>query len=146
MKKLAIFKNEFESRSFKSRYQTFEGEQYIIDLDRRAEKYEVGDLICFVNPFAGYPICLEIAISANGALKFRSWEFSEDGNQYLHTYETPDKFKATQEQIDTVNGLFSGRIRFEGLKIAVGATVQSVCPIDVEKEEKLTGEKIFLNR
>lgn len=146
MKKLAIFKNEFESRSFKSRYQTFQGDQYIIDLDRESDPYEVGDLSCFVDPFSGYPIRLYVAISVNGALKFGGWEFLEGGNTYLHTYETPDKFKATQEQIDTVNGLFSGRIRFEGLKIAVGATVQSVCPIDVEKEEKLTGEKIFLNR
>ena len=146
MKKLAIFKGELESRYINSRYHTFEGDQYIIDMDRKMEPYEVGDLICFVDPFPGYPIRLYIAISVNGALKFRNWEFLDGGNNYLHTYETPAKFKATQEQIDTVNGLFSGRIRFEGLKIAVGATVQSVCPIDVEKEEKLTGEKIFLNR
>lgn len=142
MKKLAIFKDEFENHYTDH---TFEGEQYIIDLDRRMEEYETGDLICFVNPFFGYPIRLNVAISANGALKFRSWELSEDCNTYLHTYKTRETFNATPEQIATVNGLFSGRIRFEGLKIAVGATVQKICPIDVEKEEKLTGKRLFLN-
>jgi hypothetical protein len=53
-------------------------------------------------------------------------------------------FVPTAEQIDTVNGLFSGRIKFEGLKIAVGGTVQRICPIDLQREEKLTGKKIYL--
>ena len=53
-------------------------------------------------------------------------------------------FTPTEAQADTVNGLFSGRIKFEGLKLAVGSTLQRICPIDLQREEKLIGEKIYL--
>ena len=48
------------------------------------------------------------------------------------------------KMIDTVNGLFSGRILFEGVKIAVGKSVLDICPVDVEREERLIGKKIYL--
>ena len=121
----------------------FTGEKYEVDTSRRFGGYQDGDLICYINPFFGVPLTLYIAVRINGDLIFRSWEWSDRGTNYLQTSETPDKFAATTEQIDTVNGLFSGRIKFDGLKLAVGATVQEICPIDVEREEKITGEKIY---
>ena len=122
----------------------FKGDKYEVDTSRPFGGYEAGDLMCHVQPFFGVPLTLYMAIRKNGDLIFRSWTWSDVGNCYLHTDEKPDKFTATPEQIDTVNGLFSGRILFEGLKIAVGATVQDICPIDVKHEEELTGNKIFL--
>lgn len=133
----------------------FDEDEYTVDLDRRMDPYTPGDLICYVSPFfPGIPLRLSIAIRADGSLAFRSWSFSEGGNHYLHTSELPasacqnsvysSHFTATSEQIDTVNGLFSGRIRFEGLKLAVGATVQDICPIDIQREEELVGHRIYL--
>jgi len=138
----------------------FEGEQYEVDLTRQFGGYERGDLICSVCPFGAtyLPLELEIAIRMDGSLIFRAWNFVKNMNYYLHTREISMKehdkvkeerphiipFVPTIEQIDTVNGLFSGRIKFEGLKIAVGGTVQDICPIDVKREEMLTGKKIYL--
>lgn len=123
----------------------FEGEEYVIDLGRKFGGYQKGDLICHIQPWLQMPLELEIAIRTDGNMIFRSWSFSDRGNNYLHTTEIPEKFTATPEQIDTVNGLWSGRIKFEGLKLAVGATMQKICPINVHKEEELEGKKIFLN-
>ena len=124
---------------------SFDGDHYEVNTNRPFEGYETGDLICKVHPFFDIPLSLEIAIRKSGKIIFRGWNWDSQYNGYLQTYETPDKFTPTPEQTDTVNGLFSGRIKFEGLEIAVGATVQDICPIDVDLEEKLTGEKIFLN-
>jgi hypothetical protein len=149
--KIAILKQDFGNR--------FEGEQYIVDLSRQFEGYEKGDLICQVHPFGPVylPLQLEIAIRQDGSIAFRSWKFTNtEPNSYLHTFEKSKEqlehennsyaipFVPTEAQIDTVNGLFSGRIKFEGLKIAVGATVQKICLINVAKEEQLIGQKIYL--
>lgn len=128
----------------KKSFCNFDGDEYIVDLDRAFESYQKGDLICFIRPWLEMPLVLYLAIRTDGSMVFRSWSFSDRGNAYLHTDEKPEKFKATPEQIDTVNGLWSGRLRFEGLKLPVGATVQNICPIDVQAEEKLTGRKIHI--
>lgn len=122
----------------------FDGDEYIVDLDRAFGGYQKGDLICFIQPWLEMPLVLYLAIRTDGSMVFRSWNFSDRGNTYLHTYEKPEKFTATPEQIDTVNGLWSGRLRFEGLKLPVGMTMQHICPIDVQAEEKLTGRKIYI--
>ena len=133
----------------------FDEDEYTVDLDRRMDPYTPGDLICYISPFApSIPLRLSIAIRADGSIAFRSWTFTDGVNGYLHTLEhsaaqcAENKFSSpfvpTSEQIDTVNGLFSGRIRFEGLKLAVGATVQDICPIDVQREEELVGHRIYL--
>lgn len=132
----------------KSKYfNDFDGEEYLIDLDRKMEEYEKNDLICFVNPFLELPLRLNIAINTAGKIKFRSWEWvpNKSANTYLHTFKKPEEFTATEQQIETVNGLWSGRIKFDGLKIAVGATVQEIAPINVESEEEKLNKKIFLN-
>lgn len=134
--KIAIQKNKYGN-------DIFEGNEYIVDLDRRFEGYKAGDLICKIAPWSPQmPLTLEVAIRADGSIAFRSWDFS-GANAYLHTHESAD-FEPTPEQIDTVNGLWSGRIRYEGLKLAVGASLQEVCPIAVVEEELLTGKKIYL--
>jgi hypothetical protein len=125
-----------------------------VNLERKFEGYETGDLICFVQPFgSNLPLMLEIAIRKNGEMAFRSWGWSGRGNQYLHTEETaaidPERpftqpFIPTPEQIETVNGLFSGRITFEGLRLSPGASLQRVCPVDVQAEEARVGKNIFL--
>lgn len=134
----------------------FEGDQYVVDLDRRFEGYESGDLKCYCTPFIGLPLRLEIAIRKNGELIFRAWEWFKAENYYLQTDEISEKefnehhdawmepFIPTEEQIDTVNGLFSGRITFDGLKLAPGASLQKICPINAQREEELIGKKIYL--
>lgn len=138
---------------------SFDGEQYIIDLSRKFEGYEPGDLKCYITPFIEMPLRLEIAIRTNGELIFRGWEWNRCGrneSNYLHTDEISEKefqnnpdtwkkpFIPTKEQIDTVNGLFSGRITFDGLRLAPGASLQKICPINVHREEGLIGKKIYL--
>lgn len=123
----------------------FEGDEYIINLNRKFEGYEKGDLVCYIKPWLSMPLVLEIAIRTNGDIIFRSWGFENRGNEYLHTDESVEMFTATAEQAETVSGLWSGRLRFEGLKIPVGGTVQDICPIDIGKEEQRTGKKIYLN-
>lgn len=131
----------------------FDGDEYIVDLDRKFDGYENGDLICSCSPFdstGSFPLTLELAIRKDGTLVFRKWTFANNmSSVYLHTDINNDNFPssnfaATSEQIDTVNGLFSGRIKFEGLKLAIGRTMQLICPIDVKKEEQLIGKKIYL--
>lgn len=144
--KIAILKENCSS---------FNGEQYVVDLSRKFEGYESGDLKCYCTPFIGLPLRLEIAIRSNGEIIFRAWEWCQAENYYLQTNEISEKdkkhddtykkpFIPTQEQIDTVNGLFSGRIRFEGLKLAPGASIQKICPINVKREEALIGKKLYL--
>lgn len=122
----------------------FDSDEYLIDLDRKFEGYENGDLICGLTPFYPMPLRLEIAISRNGNLKFRAWKWVNGCNNYLHTYQKPNEFTATPEQIDTINGLFSGRIKFEGLELAIGKTVLDLARLDIEAEEQKCGHKIYL--
>ena len=133
----------------------FDQDQYLVDLNRESDGYQPGDFICRINPFGIHlPLTLELAIRRDGALAFRAWTFNGDGNSYLHTDELCEAeakdvpfqhgFVPTAEQVNTVNGLFSGRIKFEGLQLNVGATVQKICPIDVAREERLTGQTIYL--
>ena len=135
--KIAIQKNKYGD--------IFEGNEYIVDLGRKSEGYQKGDLICKVAPWwTEMPLVLEIAIRADGSIAFRGWSFYKDGvNGYLHTHENGD-FTPTREQIDTVNGLWSGRLRYEGLRLPVGASLQEICPIDVAGEELAIGEKIYM--
>lgn len=127
----------------KDSFSHFDTDEYVVDLSRKFEGYQKGDMVCEVYPFS-MPLRLIFAIRVDGSFVFRSWSFTDRRpNHYIHTSENPERFTATQEQIDTVNGLFSGRIRFEGLKLPVGATVQEICPIDLEREEKLTGKRIY---
>jgi hypothetical protein len=133
-----------------------EQDEYVIDLKRRTDGYEKGDLICYSTPWLELPLRLEIAIRTNGDLAFRGWDWNGNKNSYLHTDEVSkdapilekekwrEPFIPTPEQIDTVSGLFSGRMKFEGLKLHPGNSLQNICPIDVEKEEKRTKGKIYL--
>ena len=126
----------------------FEGDEYVIDTCREFGGYRSGDLICYAAPFFEIPLELEVAIRKNGEIIFRKWNWlSGEGNHYLHCSAEmliKDGFHATEEQKDTVAGLFSGRIRFEGIKLAVGASLQEICPIDVSAEQKRSGKNIFL--
>lgn len=146
--KIAIKKEDFGG--------IFEGEEYVIDMYRKFDGYEAGDLICDVSPWgaSGCPIRLELAIRRNGDIAFRGWSWSNDTNYYLQTHELNEEdaakswaykaFIPTDEQVDTVNSLFSGRIKWEGLKLSPGGTLQKICPIDTAREESLTGKKIYL--
>lgn len=126
---------------------------YTVDFTRDFEGYKAGDILCGVKPFPSVPLTLHIAIRRTGELIFRNWSWtSEDSNGYLHVCGGYDGVKlyrerygdSTPEQRDTVSGLFSGRIKFDGLKLAVGATLQELCPVDVKREEELTQKKIYL--
>jgi hypothetical protein len=110
------------------------------------EMYRPGGMICSVSPWgsSGCPITLKICICPDGDILVRSWNWDGGDNPYLHVdviFE--DYIDVTPEMRDTVSGLFSGRIKIEGIKIAVGASVQKICPIDMEVEEAKIGKKIF---
>lgn len=129
----------------------FPGDEYVIDLDRQMDKDPSNSLICRIAPWslgtrsaADVPLTLEIAICPSGEIVFRSWSWDGNANNYLHTAETPETYTATEAQKETVAGLFSGRIRFDGLRLTPGGTLQKVCPIDLDAEEKRISRKIFL--
>lgn len=113
-----------------------------VDLNKKFEGYQPGDLIIGGFPFHYLPLELELAIRVDGSIVFRKWNWRNGCGQYFHTDEK--ELKATPQQIETVSGLWSGRIDYMGIKIAIGGTIQEICPIDVENEEKLKGEKIYL--
>ena len=119
-----------------------------IDMRNRSEKvHEAGGMICKVAPWAasGCPITLGICICPSGEILIRGWEWNGGGGPYMHVKNLSlEEINATPEMRETVNGLFSGRIKVEGIKIAVGASVQRVCPIDLEAEEARTGKTIYL--
>lgn len=118
--------------------------EYTVDTYRHDDGREEGDINVGCTPFHGIPIRLHIAIRKNGDIAFRSWDWTDRENHYLHLLWGFEG-EPTENQIDTVNGLFSKRIKFDGtLKLAVGATLQDICPIDVEAEEKKIGKKIYL--
>lgn len=124
----------------------FQTDEYVIDLNRKFEGYEVEDLIIYGKPFDStdnFPLLLILAIRRNGKLAFRNWQFTKCGSCYFHTDESDD-FVPTLEQMDTVAGLFSGRVKFEGLKLAIGKTILDLCPINIKEEERKIGRKIFL--
>lgn len=123
----------------------FAGDEYCINLDRPFDGYEKGDIIIHGTPFTTLPLELELAIRQNGSLAFRSWDWVYGTNRYFHIPDWQRKdLQPTDAQCDTVAGLFSGRIKFEGLKIEVGGTTQQVCPIDLEREEARIGKTIYL--
>lgn len=122
----------------------FDGEEYCIDLSRSFGGYEAGDLIIGGTPFVPMPLELELAIRRDGSLIFRAWRWVEGTNPYFHVPGFLTDFQPTDAQRDTVAGLFSGRIKFEGLKIAIGGTTQDVCPIDLQAEEARIGKTIYL--
>lgn len=74
---------------------------------------------------------------------FPGWDAIGSGRDPRKPWDQ-NSVRPTQAQIDTVNGLWSGRLRWEGLKIAIGGSVQHICPIEIEAEEARTGDKIYL--
>lgn len=118
-----------------------------INLGRQdKEVYVRGGLCCHISPwgYSGVPLELGLCICPDGGILHRGWEWGGDRNPYLHTNEKREDINVTPEMIDTVNGLFSGRYDVDGLKIAVGGTVQGICPINVRAEEKKIGKTIYL--
>lgn len=123
------------------------GEKYIVFTERKDDKmYIKGGMICSVCPWMLFniPLKLSICICPDGGILHRGWDWSGSANYYLHTSDKPQDINVTIPMIDTVSGLFSGRILFEGLKIQVGRTVQDICPINLKKEEELLKKKIYL--
>ncbi|WP_206459409.1 hypothetical protein [Anaerovorax sp. IOR16] len=100
--------------------------------------YIDGGMICHVCPFFDIPLQLSICICPNGDILHRGWDWINisNWNSYLHTISKKNEVLVTEEMKNTVGGLFSGRIKFEGFKLAVGGTVQEICPIDIAEEEK----------
>ena len=122
----------------------FEDEEYCIDLNRSFGGYEAGDLIIRGTPFVPMPLELELAIRRDGCLIFRAWSWVEGTNPYFHVPGFSRDIHPTDAQRDTVAGLFSGRIKFDGLKLAIGGTLQDICPIDLATEEARIGKTIYL--
>jgi hypothetical protein len=101
--------------------------------------YKKGGMICSVAPWSSYdcPLTLSVCICPDGEIINRGWTWHGDANSYLHTTSKPEDVIVTKEMRETVSGLFSGRIKIDGLNIGVGATVQNICPIDFTLEEKI---------
>jgi len=106
--------------------------------------YVPGGMICDICPFFDVPLQLSICICPDGDILHRGWHWVNTRNPYLHTISEKENVTVTKEMEKTIAGLFSGRIKFKNIKLAVGATVQEICPIDIKKEEQRTGQTIYL--
>lgn len=121
------------------------GQWFEIDLTRISEKpYEKGSLIIYGTPFWGIPLELELGITPAGEILFRHWKFVDYLSNYFQTDCEEVDVNVTPEMQATLSGLFSKRITFEGIKIAIGATPQKICPLDLTGEEIRSGKKIYL--
>ena len=119
---------------------------HTIDLSRRDKVvYEAGSMMCAVSPWGAsdIPLTLNIAITPGGAILHRGWSWDAVGH-YLHTKDSPEDVTVTPEMQATIEGLFSGRITVDGVKVGVGRTVQQICPLNLTAEEARTGAKISL--
>lgn len=123
------------------------GDSYTVKLNRKDDVvYVPGGMICDISPWIAFdiPLQLSVCICPDGSILHRGWSWDNKGSYYLQSYSRPEEVNVTEEMIDTVNGLSSGRIKFEGLRLNIGRTVQEICPINIQREEELTGNKIFL--
>ena len=119
---------------------------YEVDFGRTERPRESGELTMVNTPFFGVKIELCLSIRPNGDIKFNRWRFVDYENQYLHVvHGTENDVKPTAAMQESLSGLLSGRLNFEGIHLPVGGTPQDICNIDISKEEKLTGKKIYLN-
>lgn len=122
--------------------------EYEFDMTRPVEPYQPVSIVLCGCPFArmGLYTMLTLAIQPDGSIAFRGWkeekyciaEYFSLGAFYS------EAFSPTQSQRDTMAGLFSGRIRWEGLRILIGMMPQKICPIDIEAEEKRLGKKAII--
>lgn len=109
--------------------------------------YKKGAMICFVAPWSssGCPLTLSISICPDGSILHRGWSWTDDrACNYLHTTAKAEDVEVTSEMKETLAGLWSGRIKVDGIKIAVGATPQRICPINLKDEEKRAGKQLFV--
>lgn len=126
----------------------FEGDEYIVNLDRHFEGYEEGDILIYGNPFGTLqklPLQLNVAIRKDGTIIFRSWTFRADVlvRGYFHVDNICKNIVPTDDQINTVAGLFSGRLNYEGLRLSPGKSLLQLCPFDPKNEEKKLIKKYF---
>lgn len=118
-----------------------------IDTNRRdKEQYQPGAMIASVAPWStsGCPLTLEIAICPDGTILHRGWSWCNNANAYLHTHANAHDVTVTQAMAETLAGLWSGRLKIDGIKIAVGASCQRICPINLTDEETKSGHAIYL--
>lgn len=137
----------------------FEGDEYVIDFGREREgEIDTGAIRCTIAPWSTqaylYLMTLTIDIRRDGSMQFISWEYAnKEAVYYLQAAwltrrdHKEGRLVATTAQKETVLGLVSGRLRFEGLKLPVGQTVMEVAGLsgeDFEAEEARCGRKIVL--
>ena len=135
----------------------FEGDEYVIDFGREREgEIDTGAIRCTIAPWStqSYLMTLTIDIRRDGSMQFISWEYANmEAVYYLQAAwltrrdHKEGRLVATTAQKETVLGLVSGRLRFEGMKLPVGKTVMEVAGLSVEDfaaEEARCGRKIVL--
>jgi len=143
----------------KNKEPTFTVKGFGVDITRRADDGYAEDMNripCFIDPFHGIPLQLQIFIMSDGSLKFRAWEWKcKDplyNNGYLHVNEDEltnyghKEFHPTPAQKETVLGLLSRRITWEGLNLSPGATLQKavgdLTAEDIAAEENKAGKRM----
>jgi hypothetical protein len=104
-------------------------------------------LVCKPWDIDNLNIYLKIAIDTEGRLTYVWTTESSEANHYLHLdctyFKENNKVEKTDAMMETIEGLFSGRIKIDNYKVAVGGTAQ-VKPLNLEREEEKIGKQIFL--
>ena len=129
------------------------GEKHEVDLDSKSKQvYVKGSLLCSFAPFIieGIPLVLNMGITPQGEILNRGCNWKGNASHYLEisrdiSADIINACEATPKMKETVEGLFSGRIKYMNFSVSVGKTVQrAVGGISLEDEEKRLGKKIFL--
>ncbi len=128
--------------------------EYTVDTERRPDPGRTRDAIpCLCQPFHGIPLTLKLNIEPSGVLLFHSWEWNDGGTSYLHTriiepeyWDYRPHFQATPQQRETVAGLLSRRLTWEGLPLHPGLSLERAVALseaDIAAEEKRQGRKMY---
>lgn len=119
--------------------------EYEFDMTRPAEPRNPESIVLSGSPFTkmGLNTLLTLAIQPDGSIAFRGWKEEKYCVAEYFSLDAiySESFSPTQKQRDTMAGLFSGRIRWEGLRILIGMMPQKICPINIKAEEKRWGRK-----
>ncbi|SFQ61864.1 hypothetical protein SAMN05421670_3005 [Psychrobacillus psychrotolerans] len=134
----------------------FDTDEYVVDINRKFGGHEKGDIVIIGSPLShshDVPLELELAIRIDGTIIFRGWRFVDPqlASRYFRYFNFKEligiqdgpEITPTPAQCETVAGLFSKRIRFEGLRLYLGRRICKICPFDIDVESKKVGRQLY---
>lgn len=107
------------------------GEWFTIETgpNRQGPVYKPGSILLFGCPFSDVPLELSIAVTPEGEILFRHWEFCHHTTTTMQIDHCVGQVDITPTMLSTLRGLASGRIKFRGLALTIGEQQQTAYPV-----------------